>query len=275
LLTFLLSALLAAAPDTATRAESVSIAVMTFEPRGGVTADTAELLTDNVVAHVRRLGRYTRTVTSKELEASLGLEQQKQLMQCSSEGCIAELGGALDVTHMLTGTVGRLGSEYLLNLRLVVARTGVGAGSVSQRVAGTTEEPLLNAVEPAVTELLRQAGHLRPEAVVPAPQPAPPSTAAVGDASTASEPHRPWAWLGGAAGLAAAAVVSVLVALVAGGAAVAIRLIAPELPGAGQWVLVYGPAWVALGGLGAVLLVAALGLSASAAGLGAVGFINR
>ncbi len=85
----------------------------------------------------QRLNRYGIRVTTKsEIGALLGLERQKQLLGCSDEAssCLAELGGALGVDGVISGTAGQVGSGYVLTLKVVRARDGTAMGSYSGRV---------------------------------------------------------------------------------------------------------------------------------------------
>jgi TolB-like protein len=130
-LTFLPALLLAAAAP-----QGPSVACLNLDAKGGISKDHAELLTDNVISHVRDTGFFSRVVSAKEIESALGMEQQRQVLDCNSQSCVAEIAGALNVEFLLSGNVGQVGGAILLNLRLVNVRTGVGVSSVSERVDG-------------------------------------------------------------------------------------------------------------------------------------------
>ncbi|MFL5319406.1 MAG: hypothetical protein ACJ790_07095 [Myxococcaceae bacterium] len=68
-----------------------------------------------------------RVTTSDEIAALLGLEQQKQLMNCadSSSSCVAELAGALGVNGVITGSVARTEKgSYVVAVKIISARDG-------------------------------------------------------------------------------------------------------------------------------------------------------
>jgi len=85
-----------------------SLAVMSLESKAGVSPDIAALLSGHLADRMRGSGRFSRVITNQEIDAMLGLEKQKQLMQCDSQSCMAELAGALGVDFVTSGQVGKL-----------------------------------------------------------------------------------------------------------------------------------------------------------------------
>jgi hypothetical protein len=55
---------------------------------------------------------------------------------CSDQGCLAELGGALGAQYMIAGTVGRIGDQYLLHLKLIATREARTANRVAEAFSG-------------------------------------------------------------------------------------------------------------------------------------------
>ncbi|MDP1827607.1 MAG: hypothetical protein Q8L48_30325 [Archangium sp.] len=82
-----------------------------------------------------------RVTTQREIAALLGLERQKQLLGCTdaSVNCVAELAGALGVDGVVSGSVGRLGSAFTVNVKIVSARDGSALGARSGRVKDDDE----------------------------------------------------------------------------------------------------------------------------------------
>lgn len=62
----------------------------------------------------------------QDMKVRIGLERAKDALGCDDVQCAAEIGGALNAKRVLVGTLGRLGSAYLLTLRLVDLKTGIG-----------------------------------------------------------------------------------------------------------------------------------------------------
>ncbi|HLL53311.1 MAG TPA: hypothetical protein VK447_07190, partial [Myxococcaceae bacterium] len=103
-----------------------------------------------------------QVITASEISALIGYERQKQLLGCSedSTNCIAELGGALGADGIISGTVGRFGTTYQLNLKVLSTKDGSVLGVASRKVQ--TDEQLLEGLTETARqlapELLRRTG---------------------------------------------------------------------------------------------------------------------
>jgi hypothetical protein len=129
-----------------------------------VPPGAADLLTDTLLAEVRAAGVFDRVVSPVEIAALMRPEQQQFLLRCASDECALvdnELAGALGVTHILVGSLGKLGASYLLNLRLLDVQSSVLLSSLSERARGASEEALLDLVRPSARRLLVDAGMLK------------------------------------------------------------------------------------------------------------------
>jgi TolB-like protein len=199
-----------------------TVAVFPLEAKTGVSKDTADLLTEKLVEEVRRTEGFSQVVSSKEVEALLSFERQKQALDCSDAGCIRELAGALGVDFLLVGTLGRLGSSGLVNLRLMNTKSALVASSLSHTICNPSDEAVLRAMRPSVRRLVAEAGLM----VGDGPESArafdkdceetapPPVGAAASDPKSTSKPladstGRPWFFTGGvvSAGVSAALLV--------------------------------------------------------------------
>lgn len=92
-------------------------------------------------------------VSASDLTALLGFEATRQRLGCEEDGtsCAAELAGSLGATHVLSGSLGRVGDTWALALNLVrVAKAQVVGRSV-QQVKGPPEA-LLEALDRASRE---------------------------------------------------------------------------------------------------------------------------
>lgn len=136
-------------------------AVFELQPESGVSLGVARLVTESLTAEVRRVGSFSRVISSSEIEGIIGVERQKQMMGCDQQSCIAELAGALGADYLFIGNLGKLGNSYLVNIKLVRSNQGMLVSGVSRRVQGETDEALLDAVIPAVDELLGNAKLVR------------------------------------------------------------------------------------------------------------------
>jgi hypothetical protein len=129
-----LAATPAPAPKTLKLA-SPGLSVVNLDPKLGV------FYSDHIAHHLTIGG--VRVITKSEVSALIGLEKQRQLMGCAdSSSCITELSNALGVDGVITGSIGKFGSAYQANVKVLSARDGSPLGVYSVRVTG--EEELLD-----------------------------------------------------------------------------------------------------------------------------------
>ncbi len=168
----LLSLLLAAHP--------AKVALMPLGTGEGVTGGVAEALTDAVAWEVRKRG--VGLVTQKEMIAVLGLEKQRALLGCANDQCLAELGGALGVDLLLTGSVSKLGQSYLIHLQVVDPAKATTRAQSDRRKKGGSIDDVLDELPAMVDELFGSAIRPPSPVVVTPAHPSTPDTAgATGD----------------------------------------------------------------------------------------------
>lgn len=133
----ILSALLLLAPlllPVSTKAQGKeSVAVMDMEGRGISTIE-AQTLTDRMRSELVRTGAVT-VVERGQMQTILA-EQDFQLTGCTSDECAVEIGQLLGVSMMITGSVGKIGSTYTLDLRTIDIATGAIANTMTRDYRG-------------------------------------------------------------------------------------------------------------------------------------------
>jgi TolB-like protein len=156
-----LALLLTAAPVDGLKAK---LAVLPLAAKR-VPAQTVEILDEFLAAELDASKRY-QVLGANDINAMLGLERMKDAVGCTDTVCAAEIGGALGVEFLLTGSVGTLGDELLVQLTLLDVKNG----SVVQRGRGivTNDEKLYRkAVVAAIAGVLGlapDAAAARPDA---------------------------------------------------------------------------------------------------------------
>jgi hypothetical protein len=98
--------------------------------------------------------RGVQVTTARQIGALLGLERQKQLVGCpegEQGSCLAELSAALGARGVIVGDLGRLGTRYQLNVRVVDAGSARVLASGSRTV--DREEALFGAIDSLASEL--------------------------------------------------------------------------------------------------------------------------
>ncbi|MFC1654316.1 hypothetical protein ACFL2F_00815 [Myxococcota bacterium] len=149
-----LLALVICLPVTVSAAESVSVAVMEFTSKGGVTQDQMDALSDMLAKEIEGLGDF-RVIGKSDISSMLNLEEQKQrLNACDDQACLAEIGGALGVRWVVVGNVSLFGDTYLLNMKLIDVEQARVAGRVSKSITGG-ESKLIAELPTGAAELFK------------------------------------------------------------------------------------------------------------------------
>jgi hypothetical protein len=134
-----------------------------MEWRGGnAPAGLTDLLTEQLLVRLSQSGRFSHITSPKDLEAALGLEQQRQLLDCDNTSCLSDIAASLGVTYIVMGTAGRLGDTYVLSLRMLLASAGTVVSSASRQVKVDSEAALVETVNDMTQEVLAPLGPARP-----------------------------------------------------------------------------------------------------------------
>ncbi|MCK5687884.1 PEGA domain-containing protein [Myxococcota bacterium] len=136
----LLAALVFASPANA----KSTLAVLNIKGQG-VEAAMVDTVSDTITAALAKLGVF-EVLSRADIMQMVQFEQDKQMLGCESDTeCLAELGGALGVALLVSGSIGKVGEAYVLNLTL----TDAMASRVVQR-----EQRQIDSIE----ELTKEAG---------------------------------------------------------------------------------------------------------------------
>ena len=149
------------------KGKKLSFAVFNLKPTG-LSPDTAANLTQVLTTEVKGV-EGASVVSRDDIAAMLQLESARMQAGCDDAGCMAEIGGALGVDRLITGDAGKVGTLYIVNLRLLDVRHGVVENRVTESFEGN-EEQLLRAVRFAARNLLGLKGSAKGEMAVTASQ---------------------------------------------------------------------------------------------------------
>lgn len=128
------------------------LAVLPIVAGEGVSDKTAAALTEALAAEVRKRSG-AEIITQREINTVLSLERQKAMMGCSTDACMAELGGALGVSNLVNGDIARVGESLLVHFRLVdVSKVRVMA-QANRRLRKGSLDDLLDLLPAMVGEL--------------------------------------------------------------------------------------------------------------------------
>jgi hypothetical protein len=128
------------------------LAVLGVVAGEGVPPSTAAAITEAVVAEVRKQSK-AEVITQREIASILSLENQKAMLGCQTDACMAELGGALGTDRLVAGDIAKLGESFLLHLRVVDTKKVRVAAQADRRLRGGTIDDVLDVLPPMVAEL--------------------------------------------------------------------------------------------------------------------------
>lgn len=175
----ILLVLVAAAP-----VEPVKLAAPSLQAVG-IDAAKATFLSEYLAQQLA--GHGVRVTTSSEIATLIGLERQRQLMNCAdtADSCMAEFAGALGVDGVITGSLAKTETgSYVVAVKIVSARDGAQLALASGRFKN--EDAVVDFFTAEAPRLAREVTFaLRPDAQSPAVTRAPPQ---VDTSSAASEP---------------------------------------------------------------------------------------
>ena len=135
---------------TALAAGPVTLAAPEFNTLN-VSADTARFCSEHLAQQF--VARGVQVTTARQIAALLGMERQKQLLGCTSEGtsCMAELSAALGADGVILGDLGRLGKKYQINIKVLRAQNAEVVATWARAVG--SEDDLLESLSDAAAEL--------------------------------------------------------------------------------------------------------------------------
>jgi hypothetical protein len=184
---FLLVAALAAWPMSASAAVKLKIAVFDVNI-SNVDPAHKPIFTEVLTTELAGLDGI-EVISSKDIQAILGHEAQKQALGCSEDTCFAELGGALGAERLVVCDVGKLDQSYVVNAKLVNVAKMTTEKRAYLRITGGLDD-VTSTIRAAVYQLFELD---------------PPADLAAYTPGAATGPMAVALWIAGAAGIGAGA----------------------------------------------------------------------
>lgn len=136
------------------QATKPTVAVLTLDASEGVSKDQALLLSDRLSIEIDRADTFTLINRSKMAE-QLELNNFSRLESCRAAECAVEAGRILGATHMIYGSIGKIGETYSLNTYLIAVESGATLQSVSTDSPGDIDQMLVLGLAKNAEELTR------------------------------------------------------------------------------------------------------------------------
>lgn len=137
--------------------ETVTIAILELQVRGGLSEYEAAILTDKVRESLYNTGRFTVLDRSSvdDILKELGFSQSG----CTTNECIISVGRMLSAKYMVIGSVGTIGSTYNLALKMIDVETGTISNIATLDCEEyTIEQFAADAPEEIVKKLISEQG---------------------------------------------------------------------------------------------------------------------
>ena len=149
----------------------------------GVDSNAGQIVSEQVRALIGADGSFT-LVSPEEMDA-LDDELARQLSGgCAESSCITQIGGALGAQFLISGSLGKMGETYVLNLKLIDIETA-SAKRTAKPVMKPSLDEIATSTELAVNQLL---GKKAVAVLPPGAGQAPPTTTQTSKASGVTWP---------------------------------------------------------------------------------------
>ena len=93
-------------------------------------------------------------ISGRDIAAMLGFERQKQMVGCSDQSCLAEIGGALGVDRLIVSQAGKLGDTFIVTLKMINIDGATTERRVYKTIKGGDVDRLIDTVAQSVAELI-------------------------------------------------------------------------------------------------------------------------
>ncbi len=156
-----LSAAVFAGENPAKDKNNVAVSDLTGQ---GVDQASAAIISDRLRTELFTTGAFK--VLERQSMKDILKEQGFQQTGCTSDQCMVEIGQLLGVSHIISGTVGKLGEIFTLNVRMISVQTGeivyttsvdcrcaiedvltISVPSIAKKIAGRVRNPDSAAVQ--------------------------------------------------------------------------------------------------------------------------------
>jgi len=141
----LISFLILFATTTFAQDQKFTAAIMDLQAEEGVSQSVARTLSDYLRGQLFNTQKFS-LVTRENMEQILR-EQAFQVSVCTDKECIVEVGKLLGVRKMFAGSIGKMGTTYIITLKIIDVESGKIERVETEECAECKEESLLVSVK--------------------------------------------------------------------------------------------------------------------------------
>lgn len=148
-------------------ATPLKLAVAPMRGGDGATDGMLTMIGEAVTSELRRQKTFD-ALTYGELKTVLTHEQLSELVGCANASCYADIGSVAGAHALLTGSLGKVGSSWLVNLKVIDVKAVKLVASADRRVKSGKIDDVLDQLPGMVTELVEAASGRMHTTPVPA-----------------------------------------------------------------------------------------------------------
>jgi LPXTG-motif cell wall-anchored protein len=134
--------------------KKLNVAVLEFDARGGVSKEDAASLSDAFQGQIIETNEFI-VVDRNRIKAILQEQGFQQSEACSEVECMVDVGRILKVEKMFSGTIGKVGKIYTVNIQLIDIATAQIIENKSRRHDGAIEELLTDVIPELAAEMAK------------------------------------------------------------------------------------------------------------------------
>jgi TolB-like protein len=121
-------------------ARKTTVAILDLEPKG-VPETEVSALSDRLRTELFRTGTFDAMERGK-MQDILKEQGFQQSGACNTDACAVEVGQLIGVEKMISGSLGKVGKTYTVNIRMIDVRTGRIERSVTEDYTGEIDKLL-------------------------------------------------------------------------------------------------------------------------------------
>ena len=128
----------------------IALMISDFDGRAGVDSGTAQIIKDALAAELQKTGRFT--IVDRKATAAI---MQEQEFEASQQGKVA---GGLKVNSlrkMISGSVGKLGEDYVFNVKMTDMETATVDFAIAKMYNGDLEDVIDDFIPQLAAEVLQ------------------------------------------------------------------------------------------------------------------------
>jgi TolB-like protein len=121
----------------------------------GISEDEAEVLTSKLRSELMNVAGF-KVLERGQMEEILKEQGFQQSGACTEQQCVVEIGQLLGVSHMVAGSIGKVGNTFSVNVRIF----SVKSGEINREVAHTYKGNIDGLLQTELTTVVKKLARM-------------------------------------------------------------------------------------------------------------------